>query len=266
MAQPLYFLPGITRATLAPGGKLVRSILRARGLADVFDDVGVGREDFGTNDLAGRGPGNKSGLILFYQRSDGAIPRRAGYYPAEQEWTEVNDGLWIGVDTDDPPTAADLARKKQYGGYTLELANGERWLVPVIRRPDGTTELPTDMLWNEAGLLVEPLKDRYRSYWDESAEVCSWFFDNQDGFDKAKALTLAVRALGLNYRYGRAEQNIIRAVDTETFMTVLAATVDLPKVNEMSDAEKKSASLPDTPSVTPGCAEPTPDTGLAAVI
>lgn len=254
MAQPLYFLPGLSRSQLLPGGKLSRALLRERGLSEVFEDVGIGREDFGSCELAGRGPGGKSGIILFYQRPDGSIPRRIDYRPAEQSWTAVDpDGLWIGLDTDDPPTPEDLARHKQHLGYTIELADGHTWRIPVIRRPDGSTELPTELFWDAAGKITEPLKERYRAYWDETAEVAGWFFEGKSAdFDKGKALGLAVRALSLNYRFGRAEQNVFKVADTLNYLTILAATVDMPKVTAIDEAEKKSASQLNTPNSTPG--------------
>lgn len=259
MAQPLYFLPGLARAQLLPGGKLSRSLLAARGLADIFADVGIGRDDFGSAELAGRGPGNLSGIILFYQTPTGDIPRRVDYRPDEQRWEAIGDGAWIGIDTADPPKPEDLARRKQYGGYTLELADGQRWHVPVIRRPDGTTELPTDLYWDAAGKICEPLKERYRAYWDETAEVAEWFFGD-DGFEsksfeKGKALGYAVRALSLNYRFDRAEQNTLKVVDRENFMTILATTVDVPKVTDISEAQKKSGDASSMPSSITGSPE-----------
>lgn len=268
MAQPLYFLPGLSRSQLLPGGKLSRSLLAGRGLGEIFDDVGVGRDDFATAELAGRGPGNKSGIFLCYHTPAGEVPRRVDYRPDEQAWHEAGDGLWIGLDTDDPPTPLDLSRRKQHAGYRLELADGQSWVVPVIRRPDGTTELPTDLYWDTAGKLVEPLKERYRAYWDQTAEVAEWFFGEKgfdaEGFEKGKALELAVRALGLNYRFGRAEQNVLRVVDRENFLTVLAYTVDVPKAVLLSESQKKSSDLTSVSTTSTGPEGDTPDTGQAA--
>lgn len=255
MAQPLYFLPGIYRAQLCPGERLARSLLAARGLGEIFDDVGQGgRQDFATCELAGRGPGDKSGTVLCYQTPSGAVPRRVGYYPAEQAWHQVDDGLWIGLDTDDAPRPEEMARRKQFSGYRPELGDGQEWLVPIIRRPDGSTELPTDMFWDAAGAVQEPIKERYRAYWDETAEVADWFFVEgaSDQFDKARAFSLAVRAIGLNYRFGRAEQNLLRVVDAGTYLTVLGCTVDIIKANAVQEAQKKSSEPFPTTIITPG--------------
>jgi len=260
MSQPLYFLPNCTRAQLVTGTGLTRSLLAARGLADVFADVSAPSVDCAVCELGGRGPGDLAGTILCYQTPDGEIPGRVGFYRAEQTWTPVGDGslLWIGTNPAAPPTAADMRRPRQFTGYKLTLADTHEWLVPVIRRIDGSTELGTDLIWDAAGRLIEPIKDRYRAYWEHSAEVLAWF-TAEDGFNgaafnKARALELAVEAVGLNYRYGRAEQNALRAIDGLNYLSVLMATIDWPKAAAIAEAEKKSDEPPEPPppNSTPG--------------
>lgn len=253
--QPLYFLPGLTKDQLAPQERLDRSVLRARGLADVFADCDY--RDCLLNEPSSLGPGDKSGLYLTYQVPVTCeLPRRTGYYPDEQEWHPVGDGslLWIGIDKSSPPTAADMVRKRIYHGYYFTLADDQQWAVPVIRRPDGSTELPCDMVFDAAGNVVEPIKRAYVSYWEESADVAEWFFTSQ-GFDqqhfsKARALRLAIRALGLNYRYGVNEQNVVRAIDTLNWVSVLGATVDLPKMIELTEQKKSAVATVAEPSNT----------------
>jgi hypothetical protein len=96
------------------------------------------------------------------------------------------------------------------------------------------------MTWDATGKLIEPLKPKYQKYWDDSAEVASWFYgDAAEGtqfggpsFSKARALELAVQILSLNYRYSRAEHDVLRMIDSTNYLAVLGASVDVPAVKE----------------------------------
>lgn len=220
----MYFLPDL-RSAAAEGVALRRQVLTERGLAEVFADVPYAEQPL--QELPGRGPADKPGCLLCYQTTASQIPRRWGYYPREQTWTAVGDGslLWIGVDTAEPPKPEEMARKKQYDGYSVLLGDGNRWNVPIIRAPDDSTSLPRDMVWDATGRLIEPIKPLYQAYWNETAETCRWVFDGEQP-DYGRALELAVRALSINYRFGRSEQNVLRIIDSETLSGVLVATVD----------------------------------------
>lgn len=260
MAQPLYFLPGLRKAAV-DSVPLMRGVLKERGLTDVFADVA--HEHICVNELTGRGPGDKSGCVICYQTPSGSIPRRLGWYPKEQSWTPVGDGslLWIGLDTAEPPGPDDLARRTAYGGYWIELADGNEWLVPLIRRPDGTTRLPCDLIWDASGCCVQPIKPRYQAFWESTAEVHTWFVIDEDGraiinaHDIERALGLAVSALSINYRIGRNEQNIVRMIDAENYRIVLGATIDLPKTQDVIQAQKKMSGCQDMQSFISGSPE-----------
>jgi len=231
MSQPLYFLPDVPHAALVgPDGSLSRTLLRSRGLDEIFADVQSIHVDCAVNVLSGRGPGDRSGVILCYQGRDGQLPRRLGYYPDEQAWLEVGDGrYWLGHDTADPPTADDLQRPgRRHPGYFLDSDCG-RWVVPVIRRPDDTTDLPRDLYQDlRTGELHQPLKAAYHDYWEETGEVLAFLRLKEDPGDEprrveipmARALDLAVRALGLNYRFGQAEQALLRVIDADNLLLV----------------------------------------------
>jgi hypothetical protein len=268
MAQPLYFLPGLKRASLLPdGNKLTRSLLESRGIREAFSDV-AGKSDCFIGDILGSGPGGKSGCVLCYQTPDGALPENTGYRPDSQEWHEVNDDLWIGIDTTSPPTPDDLARPRQHNGYLLVL-DGQSVHVPIIRRPDGSSELPRDLYWDAAGKLAESVKKAYAAYWEETALVSDWFFAkgfDSPTFDLGKAMALAVRAVGINYRYSRIEHNLLRWIDSTNWSTVLSAAVDGPNAMAIETAEKKSelSSELEPSAITDGSTDEITNTDQAA--
>jgi hypothetical protein len=235
----LYFLPNL-RKQQCDSVSQMRAILKERGLTDVFADVP--QEAMCIVPLDGRGPEDKSGVILAYTSPATDIPRRIDFRPAEQEWTKVDDGLYIGIDTAEPPTPDDLQRAAQFGGYWAPL-NGHKWLIPVIRRPDDTTLLPRSWKWDATGRDVQPIKREYRAFWDETAEVLGWFLADElpATATSVRALELCVRALSINYRFGRNEQNLIGPIDPDNAMTILGITVDYPRFSEI---QKKTSALP----------------------
>jgi hypothetical protein len=238
--QPIYYLPGIYREQLVAGEVLSPAVLRQRGLEQTFADVRAG--EFIVTDILRGGPDQKTGCILAYTTAgDGKLPALSGYEPEHQTWKPIDDGsrVWLGLAKDAPPTAAELRRRKQYSGYWVETDAGN-YLVPIVRRQDASTELPRDCYF-DGGELRETIKTAYQEYWQASAEVADWFFaDGWAQFTKARGLTLAVQALSLNYRLGQAEQAALRIIDTESLLTVLAYSVDVPGAKRLI-AEKKSA-------------------------
>jgi hypothetical protein len=213
----------------------MRKLLADRKLTDVFADVG--HAEIIPVETPGRGPDQQSGVILSYQTPAGQTARRMEFKEAEQRWTKIHDGLYIGVDPSDMPTAEDMRRKNQHGGYRVTLGNSE-WLVPVIRRPDDSTLLPRDWYWDESGRDVQPIKEAYRAYWDETASVLDWFIADElpPEATSHRALELCVRALSINYRFGRNEQNVLRIIDPDNAMTILGITVDYPRFSELVGA------------------------------
>jgi hypothetical protein len=259
MSQPLYFLPNLQRQQIAPDGRFSRAILKERGIDDVFSDV-VGQQDCLIGEVMGPGPGGQTGTILCYQRAvDGRLPSRTGYQPEFQTWTPIHsESLWIGINNDEPITEEDIRRQRLHPGWESILREGEAWIVPVVRRPDGSSELPTEMYFDAAGNLCRPIKDRYQEFWQESAKTCALFAAGDTAIEEVlpieTRLHLAIRALGINYRFGRTEQSIMRLIDSENHLFILYNTIDRRKVDAVREAEKKTelASSPAQPNSTPG--------------
>lgn len=276
MSAPLYFLPGIFTAQLAPGGKLSRSLLAARGLGEVFEDVRE-LDDLARIDMSALGPGNQSGMIISALPVESREPpRRIGYYPQDPaiEWHSFDNGsLWIAIDTQNPPTPADLARSKQLQGHAVEMADGQQWIVPVLRRWPSGSGLPQDWEFDDAGQFVQRIKARYRQLWDRSAWVHALHYDaaTENRVDLAEALQFVLDCLALNYRIGRNEQRLCHLVDTTNWETALGATVDLPKVmqalaQKKTETEKpaENGTAPPSANSGPGSTADSPATGPAA--
>ena len=156
MAQPIYFLPNIESKALLAGEQLNRQVLRAHGLDEVFADVRTAGE-VAVMEWRSKGPGDKSGVLLTYLKECPTrdIPQHWGYYPDHQNWEPLAAGLptWIGWNPDQPPTPEDLRRRSLVPGYHYVLGDGNPWVVPIVRRPDDSTNLPRRMF-----IAGEPMK------------------------------------------------------------------------------------------------------------
>jgi len=223
MAQPRYFLKDVKpdgRGSIANGGNLDQSILRDMGLVETFSDVRL--EDIARNPVLGNGPDGHSGTVITYQTPSGELPKIIGY-DESLNWTQVHDQLWVGIDPSDPPHPQDLVRKKRFTGY-----NQDQFSCAIVRRPDGSTELPCSFRFYNVG-NQEVVHDGYRALYDDLAQAVEWFqkneFDNGK-FDKWQAVELAVRVIGVNYRFSKIEQTLLDVVTTENFLLVLAHSID----------------------------------------
>ena len=235
-----YFLPRAHPEAVIDQSRFRGDYLAEVGLEHVLAETREG--DWSVQPLAA-GPGEAPGLLVQHLAS-----QPLGYHAARQRWRKEGR-FWIGACGAIRPE--HLARPRQAGGYAIEL-NGETWQVPILRRPDGSSELPQAVGWEE-GTYVERVADRYRQLWDDSAEICDWFATGFAGVGRGehpRILDFAVRCLGVNYRYGRAEQNLIGAIDSSNWASVLMAAVDWPAV--LAALEKKKVSPPDTPRDGPG--------------
>lgn len=242
MAQPIYFLPGVSIAhntTVAAK----RTILQAAGIADVFADVKLDSLPFMPIETAG--PGGKSGTIICYRDNRIDIPSRFGFFPDQQTWHPVDDGslLWIGLHNDQPPMPEDMQRAKVFRGYEMELGDGNEWQIPIIRRPtDLATTLPQSQ-YIDRGKLVQSLKAAYSSYWEHNEEVADFFLAGKET-KVVRLHELAIEALSLNYRFGHNEQKILGIVDSENYQALLSYTIDLPHCHAVLEAQKKTDQSP----------------------
>ena len=252
MAGFIYFFPKRSLSDLFAGDRFAPAMLQQYGLADVLGDI-EHVSAHGKTDMTGRGPGDYSGA-MFWANTRGKVPTRAGYYPDFQRWTDVGTEaapLWIGVDTEYPPTPEDLQRAAVTPGYKVTLADENEWEVPVIRRVEGGTNLPQDMYFDSAGQFQLETKAAYLEMWDSTAAVWNHVYGVQlDGSELedpvellfSEALVLCTRYLGINYRFGAKEQRVLRLIDTtaSTYRGVLHAVVDAPRLAELAAAEKKN--------------------------
>ena len=90
-----------------------------------------------------------------------------------QTWDVCADtGCFVGYWNDRRPTPADLARPQQLRGYPAELADGESWIVPLVRNWDDGSRafdcaLPVTMKCGPDGKWTRgQVRQVYQRLWD----------------------------------------------------------------------------------------------------
>ncbi len=226
MSSFLYFVPNGPQV-------LSRDHLRSLGFehADVAGLPGCG---------CSAGPGGESGCT-FALTSPAAVcgnSPRVGYYTSKddpnenpQTWLETMGGkMWVGWENAHPPKPVDLQRQIPVG-RAVTLADGNVWVVPVLRDVIGKTTLPTTMGVDARGNAVQNkvLPEFHRAW-----KLTQMLFAASKGFDPAlisdeETWELACIALGMNYYVSTWEVSALGMITTENLQLILGAVIDIPE-------------------------------------
>lgn len=185
-----------------------------------------------------RGPGGASGVL--FGRSETPLTNVEGLrwapYPGQSR-------LHVGWDAGNAPGPGDLARRKQLQGHAVELADGQRWLVPVARHPHGDSPLPRRLEWSgSAGWAPGEVIESRRALWEGACrawDTLSGQVEEDGALLVSDGAELAVMALSANYRVSQAEVSALGLLDTETSAEVLKALVDWPAIEELMAARSR---------------------------
>ena len=259
-----YYLPGKTREQVAPGDQLNADVLRSVGLlaADgggVLADCTRVPAHASVLDVQ-KGPDGKAGTVIAPVRKHSGEPG-CFYSPTLQTWQPVRPGLlWIGHEQSVAFSPRLLERWQIVGGAEVSDDNKHVWIVPIARAPYqqyafGT--LPQAYTFDPVtGEPVPHLLDRYTWLWELAGEIRDWYLAAAGPASEAtpaeKAahqarpfsdlIRYAARILGVNYRLGPAELNVLFSLacpvlTQETVHTICQATYGY----EVLDAAKKNA-------------------------
>lgn len=280
MSGLLYFLPkrgaGVTRKQICDAG------------LSYLPDAGFQACEC-TN-----GPSGEPGVIVGFGDSSSPV----GYHPNKQRWRRIpaagnssdgtngilntgkvfqpGAGAWVGACCDQPIAATEFARPSLLPGHAVELADGNKWIVPIAR---GFTEhedslswliaLPTIVglgddgrwmtggvvpkyakLWATANKFWDVLQSEINAGGDDDEPVTLQFDELQDA---------AVIALQANYAIGPAEVALLGLFDTTAAQRILLALVDWPTLEAFNKKKRASEAL----NSTAGSGDATPATDPA---
>jgi hypothetical protein len=261
----LYFVEGRTVESID------RAELDAWGLGYIADRDGV--KPTGCRSM--KGPGGVSGVTFAMrarQENQNII-----YQEESQEWramemagdAESPDGkgtkLWVGWWKHAPPRPADLERRETLKGAKVKLADGNEWIVPVLREwpvkdgdppaPEGEDapqlqcSLPQMLLRTKAGWVLGDVQAKYQTLWDHHCDACANLFtpdaDGVVSMDFDQLLDHCVELLAVNYVVGFDELSAAGVIDTRSLRAVIEASCEWAKV--MAYHQKKTTeSSPDS--------------------
>lgn len=270
-SPPLYFLPRCRREQLlGPDGQLARAVLAARGLDETLRDCRTAADV--TCCEVRKGPSDGPGLLLVANARQGpgtAAPPVSGYERETQAWTALDlphvaeaDRPWLGWPRGLDCGPAELARRKLLPGYAIDLAEsqggGLRVQVPIVRRPDGSSELPRTFQLDAQDRLAEELRPEYRAIWEALGEALPWVLRIGDAAPQppedltARLVRLAIELLGLNYRFDRHVQRRLGWLDSTNVFLVVFFALDGPRtartarLAEHGEKKESAAATPAT--------------------
>lgn len=221
--------------------KIVSSLqLDEAGLTGIFDKVEISQR------YSTIGPGGKECVLLMGAGKDTKL---LYFRPKEQNWQKsMNGKYWLGFYTDDRPTERDLRRKRQLAGHEIELADGDRWLIPTARMLSGGSTLPQSLILGKNGeVLTEELSEyaqfssKVGQLWEDFQCENKWK-EGELKLTVTERMRLAIEALAWNYHIGVDEANLLKLITTQNISEILAAIIDVPtliRVSEEVQAEKR---------------------------
>ena len=251
MAGFLYFLSGTRRPMTAEA-------VRELGLGHILD--GDGATSY--REAQGNTPSGAPGVTFAAaSRHD----RDVALAPGKQTWRRLpktigGGNVWLGYWDDAKPTPSDLARAKQLPGPTVELADGHRWMVPLVLSLDLQAEryetaLPTRWDFDDDGNWVRgAVGDEYAALWDAATPFADERFEMAAGrevarveMDEQRLLACVTTLLQANYAVGQAELVMLGALaDDQSTALVPLLACDFFELVQRAEAQKKSESQPVT--------------------
>ncbi len=243
MAHFLLYFPGVTGAN-------------PKHFVDVGLENLLGENEPGPSffDVINGGPDGGAGMIATWL--DPAAPEknpRAGNFPDEQHWQpakpdpERNFSLagryWLGWEKARPPRPLDLARVNQIAGVSIELGDGQEWMLPNAFR------LPHRFDLDDSGEMVRKVVRTHEALFERTR----WAFRTVEAalatgdVDWPPVVAYLVEMLAVNYRMPRDLAFALALFNEGNMLSAAAKTTDLDRLREIREELQKKTELASTP-------------------
>jgi hypothetical protein len=217
---------------------------------DYLREVGLGdllRLDAGDSgpqsiDVVANGPGNQRGSVFYWLGSES----HPGYHPQSQTWVAAKldkqrqlpaGRFWLCLDGATPDT---LVRDEscRLAGYFVELADGNRWVVP-----NGML-LPMRPALDDTGSIVKLPARKFeaihnRTLWALSAIEALHRQGTEIPY--AESVVYAAEMLSLNYRVNLEICDALGLFDDQNIGRILFCSTDRDRLLAIADDLKKNA-------------------------
>lgn len=240
-----YFFAG--RKDIPPAWSIRFSALQWGMLAEPLDGNGSGnRESDGAPTPTGA-PG------LFVAVGSGWLEgERVGYFPAEQEWAEIEDGVWVGIlNTATPsdfyrrelsPDIRNAAMMANAMGVTTDRGC---WMIPVAMIDAENCQLPTVDRYEKGAWKTAPrpafqqiARDALAAYRHEIGE---------QELTREEQREICIRALQVNHALTGPELSIMGVLFPDAYDTILGILTD-----RRARKKKAKSAIANTVSGEPG--------------
>tara|TARA_R110000824_G_scaffold277677_1_gene465888 strand:- start:117 stop:869 length:753 start_codon:yes stop_codon:yes gene_type:complete len=238
MAGMLYFYPN--------KDELSREDIEAVGLDYAIDKSPAVVQAIGTGT-----PAKTTGSTF----ANGGMPKMN---MANQTWAKMvgtkkllDAELWCGYET--RPTPEDLKRESMIAGNEVTLADGNKWMIPLVRDAEGSTRLPQFLSPSEDGdgsWMVGGMTDVHQHLWDGCGKFMEFSLSSmsEDGeveFEWDELLDVAADLISANYRVGKDEIGSLRLCSVADAIEILKASVDWHELERRIDEAAKKNDQPD---------------------
>jgi hypothetical protein len=169
-------------------------------------------------------PSNEPGLFCAWGDPRNPADDVAMVYDlSRQTWKRGPGGKWwIGVQNDKRPGPSDLARAKSINGHAVTLADGNEWVMPNVMALPAVFDLDDD--GNEV--------KRTRAEWQDIEQRAGWALnvlaESAGGcqLPETECRRYVADMLCVNYRLAPEMVYLLGLLDSECWVTAMAATVD----------------------------------------
>jgi hypothetical protein len=184
----LYFAELTTDPTIAT--------VRELGLSYAFASAPASRE------VQGHTPSGNRGRVFGDSKRLGDLPKLD---MDNQVWRKIpGKEVWVGYWKDAKPGPADLARAEQLAGFNIKMADGNEWLIPVVRAFDedcgkAVPVLPALYGLDDDGKLTRgEIQAAHRWLWDLTEPAWQAMLNEGELTDQ-DCLDTACKVIGANY-------------------------------------------------------------------
>lgn len=218
--------------------------------------------------ISAKGP-HGGGGTLFVSHDDQFKVRSI---TSEQAWREVEgiEGVWLGWIESKPPAPEELVRRIQHDGHFVELADGQKWMIPAAQKVDCdneeyviTSRIPRCLTMRGGELVYGSVPAKYARLW-KIAEVASDHVaasvndSDEIVLSIPDAFSYCCELLELNYRVSVSEVAIFELLTEPLMSEVFLMLLDFPatkkkgsRSEDSSTEAGKTAAIPTTDQHTP---------------
>ena len=236
----IYFLKGKQSAT--------KKELVDVGLS-VYSEAGEAGCAFGIKSVrTTKGPDGNSGVMCAFPPNGRDNAKIDITFNENQIWRDAGKYM-VGYDKNHKPKPKDLERGEVFGGYGLTLGDGNQWVIPVVRRINGDSALPSRLKFDATtgGWIKGDVMPVYKKLFNLTCElfdrikgVAEQSDDDSEEVYLSKGGELACGALSVNYFVGPQEIDLLGLLTTNNISDILRAAMDWQAVIEYL---KKNTSL-----------------------